>query len=203
MLQTAVSAFPPVEFARGLQLPRGRAHEITGRSRIVLALYVARRTLGEVLWLQLAWTKDRLNGDGVAPIMDPCRLVIGRGRGAMDLLWCAEEALRSGLVPLVVAELPAPPSLTAVRRLHLAAEAGAAARGMAPLALLLTPEPGGTAGIETRWRLVPAPGWAVDGRPRWELRRLRARMAPEATWEMAIDRAGDPVVAPWRASGTA
>lgn len=197
MAQTLTSVFPSIEFAPGAALSRGRAHEVTGRSRIVFALYLARQMTGEVLWLQLAWTRDRLNGDGVEPIMDPCRLVIGRGRGAVDLLWCAEEALRSGLMPLVVAELPAPPTLTAVRRLHIAAEAGAEARGdsrLAPLALLLTPEPGGTQGVETRWRLVPAPGWAVDGRPRWTLRRLRARMAPEASWEMMLDRAGDPVL---------
>ena len=198
----APTVFPSVEFAAGAGLARGRAHEVTGPARLVFALYLARRMAGPVLWLQLAWTRDRLNGDGVEPIFDPCRLVIGRGRGAIDMLWCAEEALRSGLMPLVVAELPAPPTLTAVRRLHLAAEAGAEAQreagGPAPLVLLLTPEPGGTAGVETRWRLAPAPGWAVDGAPRWQLRRLRARMAPEAVWEMALDRAGDPVLAPWR-----
>jgi protein ImuA len=202
MLETCSLACPPIEVAPGLSLARGRAHEVTGPSRIVFALFVGRRMTGEVLWLQLAWTRDRLFGDGVAPIMDPCRLVIGRGRGAVDLLWCAEEALRSGLMPLVVAELPAPPTLTAVRRLHLAAEAGGEARGTAPpLVLLLTPEPGGTAGVETRWRLAPAPGWAVDERPRWQLRRLRARMAPEAAWEMGLDRAGDPCVVPWREVG--
>lgn len=199
MLSSLVPDFSSVDFAAGAALARGRAHEVTGPARIFFSLYLARRMKGPVLWLQLAWAGYRLNGDGVEPIMDPCRLVVGRGRGAIDLLWCAEEALRSGLMPLVVADLPAPPTLTAVRRLHLAAEAGAEARaGAAPLALLLTPEPGGTAGVETRWRLAPAPGWALDGRPRWQLRRLRARMAPEAAWEMFLDRAGDPVLAPWR-----
>lgn len=200
MLQTVTPVFPSVEFAPGVGVARGRAHEVTGPSRGIFALFVARRMSGQVLWLQLAWTRDRLMGDGVQPIMDPCRLVIGRGRDANDLLWCAEEALRSGLMPLVVAELPAPPTLTAVRRLHLAAEAGAEAQGTAPLALLLTPEPGGTAGVETRWRLAPAPGWAVDGRARWQLRRLRARMAPEAAWEMMLDRSGNPRLAPWPAA---
>ena len=97
-------------------------------------------------------------------------------------------------MPLVVAELPAPPALTPVRRLHLAAEVGAT-RAAAPIALLLTPGDGGAPGIETRWHLAPAPGWARDGTPRWRLTRARARMAPERTWEMTLP-GGRVVLAP-------
>lgn len=166
-------------------LARARAHEVIGASRIAFALLVAARLAGPVLWLQPTWSGERLMGDGLRAILDPGRLTFGRARTAPELLWAAEEALRTGRVPLVVIELPNVPALTPVRRLHLAAEAGAVEHA-APLALLLIPGDGGAPGVETRWRLDPFPGWSRDGAPRWRLTRLRARMAPEATWEASL-----------------
>jgi protein ImuA len=167
---------PPLRLASGVALARTRAHEVAGPSRRLVALLAGAAGDGAILWLVPAWWPERLMGDGVRPLVDPGRLVIGYCRGALDILWCAEEALRSGSVPLVVADLPAPPGLTPVRRLHLAAEAGAeaarqAGAGVPPLCLLLTPEEGGAPGVETRWHAAPVPGWAVDGRARWRLAR--------------------------------
>ncbi len=178
-----------------VELARARAHEVTGPIRVAFALLAAARLEGPVLWLQPTWETDRLMGDGVRGFLDPGRLVFGRTRTAPELFWAAEEALRSGLVPLVVVELPVVPGLTPVRRLHLAAEAGAE-RGTAPLALLLTREPGGAPGVETRWRVAAAPGWAIDDRPRWRLTRLRARTAPEQSWELALEPGGGMRLAP-------
>jgi len=195
MLQTRhVPAADSLVLAPGVELARARAHEATGPARTVFALLAAGRLQGPVLWLQSTWSTDRLMGDGIRRFLDPARLVFGRARTPLELLWAAEEALRTGLMPLVVVELPDPPGLTPVRRLHLAGKAGAE-RGAAPLALLLTPGRGGTPGIETRWHFAPAPGWARDGRPRWRLTRARARMAPEVTWEARLE-AGQLHLAP-------
>ncbi len=182
-----------LNLAPEVALARARAHEVTGAARIAFALWAAAAGEGPVLWLQPSWGTERLMGDGVRAIADPTRLLFGRARGMPDLLWAAEEALRSGAVPLVVAELPQLPALTPVRRLHLAAEAGAGqmAEGEAPpLLLILTQSPGGAPGVESRWQVDPAPGWAVDGRPAWRLVRLRARMAPETAWTVRLQPSG-------------
>jgi protein ImuA len=187
MLQTRhAPAAGALALAPGLALTRARAHEAAGPARAVFALIVARWLEGPVLWLQPSWEGERLMGDGVRGLIDPGRLVFGRGRTAPEIFLAAEEALRSGLVSLTVAELTEAPGLTRVRRLHLAAEAGAS-RGVGPLALLLTPDHGGAPGVESRWHLAPAPGWTVDDTPRWRLTRARARMAPEQSWEMRLD----------------
>jgi protein ImuA len=179
-------AQPSLVLAPGIALVRGRAHEAAGPSRELFALLVAAAAEGLVLWLRPRWERSRLTGDGIAPLVDPGRLVVGRVRGPLDTFWCAEEALRSGAAPLVVAELAEPPPLTPVRRLHLAAEAGA--RDAAPpLCLLLTPGEGGAQGVETRWHLAPLPGWATEGRACWRLSRTRARAAPPAAWAMHLD----------------
>ena len=159
-------------------LVRGRVHEVCGPARRTLAAMAAGQgqdqAAGPVLWLVPGWAPERPMPAGLATWLDPGRLLLATGRRAEDLLWAAEEGLRSGAVPWVVAELPAPPDLTAVRRLHLAAEAG----GGIGTGLLLTAGTGGAGGVESRWHMAPAP----DGG--WRLDRLRARTAPRAAWEL-------------------
>lgn len=196
MLQTRTAPVAAeLVLAPGVVLARARAHEASGAARVVFALLVAARLTGPVVWAHPGWAAERPVGDGLRGFLDPGRLVFARTRKPADSLWAAEEALRSGAAPLVVADLPEPPPLIAVRRLHLAAEAGALPGGEPPLALFLTPGAGGAPGIETRWRLDPVPGWAAGGSPRWRLARTRARMAPEASWEAWLED-GELRVAP-------
>lgn len=176
-----------------LALVPGRAHELCGPARRVLALWVAALHAPDapVLWLRPRWGTDRLYPPGFAPWIDPARLILAQGAKAADILACAEDGLRSGACGLVIAELAAPPDLTPLRRLHLAAAEGLARRRTrAPqadlLALVLTPGAGGTAGVESRWHLAPCP--APEGMA-WHLSRLRARMAPQASWQVTAPRA--------------
>lgn len=172
--------------AEDLTLERGRVHEFCGTARKRLAGIAASHMTGPILWIHAGWEEDGLYPPGFRNLFDPSRLVFVTASEMDHLLWTMEEALRSGAAPLVICELSEPPGLTAVRRLHLAAEAGSV-RESAPLGLLLTPGNGGAPGVETRWSLDPAHG--LGGSERWKLARLRARMAPERSWALE-DRNG-------------
>lgn len=164
----------------GLTLARGRVHEGCGPARRTLAAFLmGREATTPALWILPAWAPERPMPDGLLAWADPARLILVAARRPEDMLWAAEEALRSGAIPLVIADLLEAPALTPVRRLQLAAEAGAeAAPALPPLGLLLTPGEGGAAGTDSRWHLAQIPGGG------WRLARLRARRDPPATWDL-------------------
>lgn len=171
---------PTVPFLGRFSLAGARAHEICGSARRRLTLWLAHETHGPIMWIRPAWHPDRLHMDGVRPEIDPGRLIFVDAVRVEDMLWTMEESLRAGVVPLVVADLAEPPGLVAVRRLHLAAESGAASTKHAALAILLTPGRGGAPGVETRWQLETA--HISPSRHRWQLERIRARQAPPGQW---------------------
>jgi len=173
---------PALSIAGPLALAPGRLHEGCGPARHTWAMLVAGALSGPVLWIAPAWGTDRPDPCGVVPWAEPGRLIFVTPDHRPDLLWCMEEALRSGAVPLVVADLPAPPGLTPVRRLHLAAEEGGTRAARPPLGLILTPGEGGAPGIESRWHMAPAHLAETD---RWHLARRRHRSAPPAAWHLS------------------
>lgn len=190
-------ARPSLRLAPGIALTLGRAHELCGPARRSLAAWIAgkvqQQASAPVLWIHPGWARDRLNPEGLRALADPGRFLFVAPPRAEDLLWCAEEALRSGAVSLVVADLPGPPGLTPVRRLHLAAGGGPDDSGHPgldshphprqgrPLCLLLCPGDGGAPGIESRWHLAPAHRATAR---RWRLELRRARATPPRGWDL-------------------
>ncbi len=126
-----------------------RVHEATGPGAVAFALMQAARTSGPIAWITPAHEATGLLPAGLARILSPARLMLLRAGGETDLLWSVEEVLRSGAVGMVIAAPSKPLSLTAGRRLQLAAETGRT------LGLLLIREGAGSNAVETRWHCAP------------------------------------------------
>lgn len=166
-------------------LPRAALHEVlavdSGAAAGFCAGLLARLAggTGTVLWCRRGYGR-RLYGPGLAAFgLDPARLIVVRGRNATDVLWVMEEALRSGTLAAVLGEAEGL-SVTAARRLQLAAEGGATA------ALLLRAGDDESASpAVTRWRVAAAPASKAGGRPgvgwpRWRIDLLKCRSAAGA-----------------------
>ena len=140
-----------------------RVHEAEGRGKRAFALFQAARHPGPVIWILPGHLPElpMLRGlpDGVGQ-----RLHLLRPGSEVDLLWSAEEALRSPAPGLVIAEPEKELSLTAGRRLQLAAEAGRTT------GLMLIREGQGSNAAETRWRCNPQAAQGQDSTPQaWRL----------------------------------
>jgi protein ImuA len=183
-------------------LVRGALHEVAGGGADVVhgtaaALFAAgllARAPGRVLW---CLTRPDLFAPALAQVgLDPDRVIYVEAGDDASVLSCAEEGLRHGGLGGVVAEV-AKLSLTASRRLQLAAEAG----GTLGLALRRWRRPaeasdfGQPTAARTRWRVsalpsapLPVPG---VGRARWLVELVRAQAGASADWVLeACDEGG-------------
>ena len=182
-------------------LPRAALHEVVGSGRDVEfgaapALFVAgilARHPGPVLWVL---QQRDLFAPGLAAAGLHADRVIYAEAGRAALLLVMEEGLQQPGLAGVVAEVSVPVSLTASRRLHLAAQAGGA------LAFLLRrhhPGEGAIAAV-TRWRIGPAPSppplanaprTPGLGRQLWRLELTRCRGGRTGSWMVeACDASG-------------
>lgn len=140
-----------------------RAHEACGAGAYVFASIACGISNGSALWISPDYHQEHLHPDGITQFCDPGRLVYASGKTQTDVLWMAEEALRSAAVKVVVAQLSKPVDLTAGRRLQLAAEAGET------LGLFIVPEGMGSNAAETRWRCSPHFDVKDSTLHRWQL----------------------------------
>lgn len=198
-LPTGVPALDASLPGRGLAL--AAVHEVQGFSAADFALHLLTSGLSEedcILWCVPEGRRDHLYGPGLWQMgIDPGRLVVAVCRDRDEMLWTVEEALKSGSVPAVVAQMDKdrsrgsvgkPVDLTASRRLQLAAETGGG------LGLILS-EGGGTlspSAAATRWRVEPAPLAEARDRACWAVSLLRVRggAVPDKYWRVRVDRNG-------------
>ena len=146
---------PELAHADEFDLCGRRVHEAEGRGRRTFALFQAVRHPAPLVWILPAHVPELPMLCGLPKGVGE-RLHLFRAEGETDLLWCIEEALRSAPVGLVIAEPEKPLSLTAGRRLQLAAEAGRTT------GLMLIREGAGSNATETRWACAPVASPAAD-----------------------------------------
>ncbi|QBX35755.1 hypothetical protein E4191_14450 [Paracoccus liaowanqingii] len=164
---TAPDADPP-------GLAPARIHEAEGPGRHVFAIFQALRHPGPVFWIRrarCAWTPF----PGGLPPGLTARLQLIRPQSDADLLWATEEALRARVTGFVLAEPERPLSLTAGRRLQLAAEAGRTT------GLMLIGQGAGSNATESRWHCAPLPA-AHPGMARQRWTRIKNKRGLLGEW---------------------
>ncbi len=185
------------------RLEAGAVHEIAGANygespaAMGFALALAARLIAvrpndprPVLWCRHtpeAHEFGELYGAGLEALgLTPDRLLTARFSKSRTLLWTVEEALKSGTVATVIADMDiAVCDLTATRRLALsAAEAGA------PVLLVSGKPPQQATSARTRWRVSAAPSIpppfddAAPGAPAWTVELTRCRGGKPGKWSM-------------------
>ncbi len=186
--QQVATGFPAIDQDLpdgGLAL--GAVHEISGPLAHGFAARLLTHLSGPVLWLRAKTEPTRLYAPALKAI--GCHVeqwFIAYTSTPKDLLWGLEEGLRSGAVDAVIGEPTAPLSITASRRLQLAAERGKT------LGLILTgrhtsPETTGPLSPSTltsRWHVSPVPNITTHAQPLWHIRLLKLRNASSASWSL-------------------
>ncbi len=141
---------PPTPNSNGLHhLRNGRVHEICGPAAHSFAMSICGEHEGTIIWIDEARQVEQVLPAGFMRFCNPGRIIFVRGSSPLDVLWMAEECLRSKATPIVVTRLSQPLDFTRGRRLQLAAETGKS------LGLFLVPEGMGSNVAETRWLCTP------------------------------------------------
>ena len=190
-----------IDVALGGGLAWGSLHELAPAAPLhlgaaagfALALAVCAGERKHSLWIQPDFAGQEagnLYGPGLTALGLPMeRLLLLRVARAVDVLWAMEEALKSGVLATVIAELtddgPAA-DLTATRRLALAARDGGGLGFL--LRHRISPEPSAAA---TRWDIAAAPSIADAfgglGRTAFTLSLVKNRRGPLGRWTTEWD----------------
>lgn len=154
----------------------GRAHEIFGPGRYAFAAMMAGQLDGPILWIRPRWHSEQLHPLGLAPFYDPARAIMVKCKDHFEIMGTAEDALRSGAVSFVVAELPEALDFRQGRRLQLAAK-----DGNIP-GLFMINEGAGNNAAHTRWQCTPKFDSSDSTLQRWSL--IKNKIGTLSSWDV-------------------
>ena len=157
-----------------LSIMRGRVHELTGQGRDVLALALCACSSGTLVWIGTRREVDALAPTGLREFVDPSRFILVVGSHRREILWAAEQALRTRGVACVTFQLSEGPDLTESRRLQIAAESSGAT------GLILLSGQAQVSAAQTRWQCEPV----CDGQTEWVWRCEKNKRGRLGRWKV-------------------
>ncbi|WP_208111227.1 ImuA family protein [Maritalea mobilis] len=131
---------------------------------------------GPILWARSRWQSEQLHPLGLTPFYDPARAIMVKCKDQTEILGTAEDALRSGAVSFIVAELPEPLDFRQGRRLQLAAK-----DGNIP-GLFMVQNDAGNNAAHTRWHCEPIYDSSDSTLQRWSL--IKNKTGTLKSWEV-------------------
>jgi protein ImuA len=157
---------------------------------LALAKTVTARRRGPFFWPLLKGDEHEFGipyGAGLKRFgLDPGKFLFARCANASDVLWAMEEALRLGGAAAVLGRRTPRMTLTASRRLQLAAE-----KTGTPIFLLRAPADTMFSAARSLWRVAPAPSardrFGLMTNPRWTIALIRARGGGIGEWMVEWD----------------
>ena len=179
-----------IEFAPNLHLKMGKIHEACGPAKIRIAILLAAKTRGLIVWIRLNSGNTDLNMDDISNWFSPNRLLLINVDSQSDLFFATEEILRSGISELTITEVIRIPNNVQMRRLNLSIKKGILSSGMnSNIGLILTPNKGGATNIDSRWHACSLPCWSTSTnniyptlRHKWHISRLFSKTEPNKGW---------------------
>jgi len=95
----------PIWLNDELSLQRGRVHEITGTANDSFAVVMAAKLNGPIVWIGRGRDVATLMPTALKSFIEPTRVVLTEGSNRKEVLWAAEQVLRSKGAALTIIQL--------------------------------------------------------------------------------------------------
>ena len=166
-----------LDLGPGLSLARGRVHEVLGNAADMFAVLAASRMSGSIFWIGAQREIETLDPAALQDFLDPARITLIAGVSRAEILWAAEQALRTPAA--IIAEIGQGPDLRESRRLQIAAEESGA------VGIMLINGRAQTSAAETRWECRQA------GENQWAWICTKDKRGGGGAWRVSWEGEGD------------
>ncbi len=162
-----------------VRLASGRVHEVTGCSADAFIASVISQMSGKVVWIGRAKEIYSLCPQALQTFFCPSRLLTIEAISRQEILWAAEQALRSKGIGCVVVEISQGPNLKESRRLQLSAEQGKT------LGLIKIGKTAQSSAAQTRWLCTPLEATSLAANDHiWQWEMIKNKNGQTGRWQV-------------------